>query len=66
MAYSIKLSKQERQNRKDVVYGANSHIESLKVALKRYKAGSGIEGQYAEEHYDKLGYYIKEISGKKK
>lgn len=61
MAYKIKISKQERQNRKDIVYGANSHIKSLKVALKKYKEGSDVEGQYSAEHYDKLGYYIKKL-----
>ena len=61
MAYKIKLSKQEKQNRKDIVYGANSHIKSLKVALKRYKKGSNAEKGYAEEHYDKLKYYVEKL-----
>lgn len=62
MAYSIKLSKQEKENRKDIVYGAKSHIKSLQVALKKYKEGSNVEGQYSAEHYDKLGYYIKKLA----
>jgi len=56
-----KISKEQRQERKDIVSGANSHIQSLKVALKKYQKGSNVEGQYSAEHYDKLGYYIKKL-----
>jgi len=61
MAYKIKISKEEKEERKNIVYGANSHIQSLKVALAKYKKGSNVEGQYSAEHYDKLGYYIKKL-----
>lgn len=64
MAYSIKHSQEEMEERQGIENGANSHIKSLQVALKKYAEGSDVEGQYAEEHYNKLGHYIKKVEGK--
>jgi len=58
MNKNLKITEIER---KAISYGAESHIKSLKVALKKFKKGSDVEGDYASEHYEKLGYYIDKL-----
>lgn len=52
------MNKQEKTKRKDIAYGAMSHIKSLIVAIRRFKNGSQVEKDYAFEHYEKLKYYL--------
>ena len=62
-----KLVKQRaKEKRKEVKYGAESHMKSLKVALRRFAKGSDVEGNYAQEHYEKLGWYINQLKKTKK
>lgn len=51
----------DKQERKDLVYGAKSHIKSILVGLNRFKKGSRVEAQYIDEHFEKLKYYINKI-----
>lgn len=51
----------DKQKRKDIVTGATQHIKSILVALKKFKNGSNVESGYADEHYTKLGWYLKQL-----
>ena len=56
----IKMSKEEEQNRKDIVVGAKSHIQSLICALDKFEKGSCSEKGYFFEHYETLGKFYGE------
>jgi len=49
------------RERKDIAYGALSHLKSLKVAIMKFKAGSAAEKGYVFEHYEKLKYYLDKL-----
>ena len=54
--------KLDKQQRKDLVYGAKSHIKSILIGLNKFAKGSKVEGEYIDEHFTRLeNYYIDKI-----
>ena len=62
MGILINTGRERKQERKDIVYGAKSHIHSIQVALDKYLKGSPSERGYALEHAHKLiEYYLNKL-----
>ena len=55
------MNKLDKRDRKDLVYGAQAHIKSIMVGMRKFKAGSKSESGYIDEHFEKLKYYIDKI-----
>lgn len=57
-----RIKKEIQQERRNISYGAKSHIKSIMVAIKRYEKGSPSEKDYALEHAHKLiKYYLEKF-----
>ncbi len=56
------MTKQDKEERGNLVRGAQSHIKSILVGLKKFKRGSRVEAEYIAEHLEKLDkYYLQKI-----
>ena len=53
--------KEIKEERGNIVRGAKSHIQSILVALKKFKGGSTVERDYAMEHFDRLKHYLDKL-----
>lgn len=60
--YKKSDSNENKRKRAELVYSALEHIKSLKVGLQRFKGGSSVESPYIREHFERLKYYIDEIT----